>query len=139
IAGFSIIDANGQIWNGINNGPAGTQLSNGSMTAAVDIDQVPNGNGLMDLEIVAGNRVMKLDGTMLWDNTGSYGDGYPAVADLDLDGVPEVASTSQGNLQIFSNTGALLFRVPIPGGGQGGPPTIADFDGDGRREIAAAG
>lgn len=140
IAGFSVFDANGDIWNGLNFGPAGAQTGGSAMTVAVDIDQAVDSNGQRHPEIVAGNRVMKLDGTMLWDRSADFGDGYPAVADLDGDGLPEIAVVGQGSLRVFSHDGTLLFGpISLPGGGQGGPPTIADFDGDGRREIAAAG
>ncbi len=140
IAGFSVLDANGAIWNGLNGGPAGAQNSGSGMTVAVDIDRVADDQGNFHPEIVAGNRVMKLDGTMLWDQSANFGDGYPAVADLDGDGLPEIAAVGQGSLRVFSHDGTLVFGpIDLPGGGQGGPPTIADFDGDGQREISAAG
>ncbi len=141
ILGFSVVDATGAIWNNLNGGPAGGQGANSAITAAVDLDLIDDANGRKNLELIAGNRVMKLDGTMLWDRSATNSDGFPAVADLDGDGVPEVATMSAGQLTVFSADGANVVFGPIalPGGGQGGPPTIADFDGDGRLEIAAAG
>jgi hypothetical protein len=103
--------------------------------------------------------------TLLWQYIGP--DGYPAVADLDQDGDPEVVLVGDpapfgapldGQIIVLDGaTGELWCGIDptdamcqanptlrtspiyIPGGGRGGPPTIADFDGDGRPEIAVAG
>ncbi|MEM9462864.1 MAG: hypothetical protein AAGF11_52470 [Myxococcota bacterium] len=102
--------------------------------------------------------------TLLWEYVGP--DGFPAVADLDQDGTPEVVlvgdpapfNVRDGIITVLNGqTGELWCGVdptdamcqansslrtqpiPIPGAGRGGPPTIADFDGDGRPEIAVAG
>lgn len=53
---------------------------------------------------------------------------------------PEVAVVSSGNARVQTIDGTVVFGpIAIPGGGTGGAPTVADFDGDGRRELASAG
>lgn len=56
-----------------------------------------------------------------------------------LDGVAEVVTVEGGIVTAYELGGRVLFSEPIPGGGIGGAPTIADFDGDGRVEFASAG
>ncbi|GAB4216245.1 MAG: VCBS repeat-containing protein [Sandaracinaceae bacterium] len=80
--------------------------------------------------------------------SGGAGAGYVAVADFgdfpgvagDAPGRPEVvvSQTDLGRVGVYTLTGAPI-RVfsPSPGLG-GGPPTIADFDGDGAPEIGVA-
>ena len=69
-------------------------------------------------------------------------DGFTAVADLDLDGSPEVVVTIAGNNTVIyawdSQTGALKDQklgTQLAGGTGAGPPMIGDIDGDGRPEI----
>lgn len=95
-----------------------------------------------------------VDLTSSWELEGALGpsDAQVAVADLGtygdvpadddratLDGIAEVVWVNQGFVRVFTLTGRELIEVAIPAGGNGGPPTIADFDGDGRAEFAAAG
>ncbi len=52
----------------------------------------------------------------------------------------EVVVISAGTARVQTIEGTVVFGpVAIPGGGTGGAPTIADFDGDGRAEFASAG
>lgn len=89
--------------------------------------------------VVCGNKALRRDGTVLWDVSSTLTDGYPAIADFDGDGKPELVVIAQGKVRVQdATTGALLAELPLPGTGQGGPPTIADFDADGKMEIASA-
>jgi len=115
-------------------------------------------------EIIDGQRAYRLNGTPLWDlRTGpdAITRGYHAVGDLDNDGTPEVVVISSSDphgahvlhYDANSPTGVKLIRksVDINNGVStktfcnagseygGGPPTIADFNGDGFADVGAAG
>lgn len=93
-----------------------------------------------------------------WEQLQSYSgtkgtDEFAAVADFGAvvngtldrsrrDGVAEVAVISHGKAWILALDGTFVYG-PVANPGSidrgGGPPTIGDFDGDGRAELAAAG
>jgi hypothetical protein len=160
VLGRAIMDHDGRVVVGA--GQDGLEGTNGSYTGGIAVaadltaDEYP--------EIITGARAWTVNWqpgptvmlNLFWDS--GRPDGYPAVADLDLDGDPEVVLTSEGEITVLNAfTGALWCGVDetdlqcqgnqnlrtqpiaIPGGGLGGPPTIADFDGDGRPEIGVAG
>ena len=102
----------------------------GSTSFAADID----GDGMQ--EVIVGNAVYHADGSHLWSIPEP--DGYPAVADFDKDGGPEIVVVSAGTVRLQTAGGGVLWNVPNPAG-VGGPPTIADYDGDGMPEIGVAG
>ncbi|MCE9578437.1 MAG: VCBS repeat-containing protein [Deltaproteobacteria bacterium] len=73
---------------------------------------------------------------------GTFGDGVTTPDDRSkLDGIAEVAIIATGRAYIYTITGRQVFNADLAGAppGKGGPPTIADFDGDGRAEFASAG
>lgn len=115
-----------------------------------------DGDGRLD--IVSPSRVYRGDGSLLAD-TGLPGT-YVAVGDFDEDGVPEAASIdrathslnvwhysadAEGQFEVL-RTGVDIhgtFENICPSGtsgarGGGGPPTIADFNGDGTPDVAVA-
>ncbi|MFT3773875.1 MAG: FG-GAP-like repeat-containing protein [Minicystis sp.] len=128
------------------------------LTGVADLD----GDGKLD--VTDGQRAYRADGTVIWDlSTGpnAVKAGYHAVGDFDKDGKPEVVIISSGGphtMQLVqydpqSPDGAKVIRkgvdinngkttVSVCGGSSergGGPPTVADFDGDGFPDVGAAG
>ena len=111
---------------------------NRCLTHFADLD----GNG--ELELVTGGTAYQYNGTPLWDyGSGAAADGFSATGDLDGDLLPEVIVVTR------ENPGRLIIRegldghielgpYTIPGTGNGGPPTVADFNGDGEPEIGVA-
>ena len=121
-----------------------------------------DGDGLLD--VLDGQRAYKADGTPLWDlrqGANQIVSGYHAVGDFDLDGKPEVVVISSGGPHTMS---LIRYDPNAPGGAAvirkgvdinngistkafcnagseygGGPPTVADFDGDGVPDVGAAG
>jgi len=162
--GASLFDNDGLlVWStGLDGGLVGSPADYpGGIAAAVDL----TGDGRP--EIVTGRQAWSVTWTpgnppqvmvqQMWINNDG-GDGWPAVADLDLNGTPEIILVASGQLRVLDGkTGKLWCGVDptgvaceqnnalrtkayaVPAGGRGGPPTIADFDGDGRPEAGVAG
>jgi hypothetical protein len=124
---------------------AALTYSAGIFAIAVDVDS--DGR----VELVVGSGVYEWSGTT-WTpeaySTGGTATGHVALADFGdfpgtnawPPGTPEVAVVSAGTVRVQTLDGTLVFGpVTLPGAGSGGPPTVGDFDGDGRPEIATAG
>ncbi len=120
----------------------------GPISIAADLDQ----DGVM--EVIAGNTAYRADGVVEWTYdypahgdlgcAGSYPcDGYNATGNFDSDPEGEVVSVREGDVFVFNHDGSLLAKVHLPwidcSRNEGGPPTVADFDADGRPEIGVAG
>jgi len=105
------------------------------LSTAADLDLAPDGN----LELLAGNTAYKSDGTILWHDP-TLPNGFSGVGDFNGDGKPEAVLVGNGNVWVLNGaTGAILFGpFTLAGPGNGGAPTIADFDGDGLPEIGIA-
>jgi hypothetical protein len=117
-------------------------------TVVADLDQ--------DLrpEIIDASHAVTADpnipgGQPLWTTANGQTSGFVAVADILPDNPgPEVINICFGFFLLDGQTGAVLVgpggtvldaSIPIPGGGTGGAPTVADFDGDGFPEVSTAG
>ncbi|MCP4810333.1 MAG: VCBS repeat-containing protein [Proteobacteria bacterium] len=101
------------------------------MGVAADIDL----DGI--LEVVVGNALYKPDGTAIWANGQS--DGFVAVGNFDDDPKGEIVVAYTGTLRLQDDDGSVIWNKPGLTGSTIGPPTIADFDGDGEPEIGVAG
>ena len=131
IAGRQVLNSDGTIrWSGTGGrGSDGT----GPLSFALDV----NNDG--SLEVMAGNTAYTAAGDILWQ-TSSLPDGSNAAGDFDDDPFPEIVLVSSGQVWLLENDGTVKWGpVAIPGGGTGGPPTVADFDNDGNVEIGVAG
>jgi VCBS repeat protein len=128
--------------------------ANAANLVVSDVD----GDGKLDL--VTGSRAYKADGTLI-AQTGLPA-SYVAVGDFDKDGIPEIVAANTANhtlvlwhLDPAAPGGFTIVRQGIDINGAldpnlcgvgsagntkgGGPPTIADFNGDGTPDVALAG
>ena len=119
-----------------------------TLGSPMDFNALADLDGDGTLELVSGNKAWRVNGTALWDRADLPG-GSPAVADLNRDGVPDVAvvqPSAHSLIALNGRTGVTLWGAieinritPTMGPSGGGPPTVADFDGDGAPEVATAG
>jgi len=139
IVGDSVFDAGGaRLWVAEHGPGIDGCLQAGSSSIAADLD--------LDgpLEVIIGATAYDARGAVTWraqDGGALLADGYPGVADMDLDGLPEVVIVHGGSRGISVVSGLDgARRCAAPGGPAGavrggGPPTIADFDADGLPEV----
>jgi RHS repeat-associated protein len=113
----------------------------GPLSIAADLDMAVSPDGNPTLEVVAGNTAYHADGSVYWERTSALPDGFNAIGNFDADVFPEIVLVGNGNIYVLQHTGDTLWGpVSIPNaGGEGGPPTVANFDSDSQLEIGVAG
>lgn len=162
IVGWTILDGKtGAVIKNLD--PAVSATYGVKLVGVADVD----GDGMLD--ITDGQRAYKSDGTVIWDLRPGGANppptpiprGYHAIGDFDKDGKPEIVVISTGGPHTMSlvqydasltppvkvirtgvdinngiSTAAFCSAMTEYGGG---PPTVADFDGDGFPDVGAAG
>jgi hypothetical protein len=130
VAGTAVLNHDGTLrW-----GPRSDTGDNGwgplSVVVDLDLDGQP--------EIVSGKSAYRADGSVYW--TSSRREGFTAIGNFDIDPFPEIVVVDRDGMRLHQHDGAIIWGpVPIPGGGRGGPPTVADVDADGEPEVGVAG
>lgn len=149
VYGAVVYDATGTILDASRGFPVGADTSStlrGYVSVVADVDE----DGKM--ELVRGNAIDEWDaalkrwvaepyfvpGTLSIGQVAvaDFGD-YPIAALADRD-VAEIVVIEAGTARVQRVDGTVIKKVTIPGTGRGGPPTVADFDGDGKAEFASA-
>ncbi len=131
VAGRRVYSSSGTLlWTGTaqNGGPWGP------LSVAADID----GSG--NLEVVAGPTAYDANGAIVYDRSSTYGEAYPAVANLDADPQAEIIFKPRSGtaMVVLEHDGTTKWAVPWVETG-GGPPTVGNFDSDPEPEIGVAG
>jgi len=132
LIGNQLLNSDGTIrWSGTG-GSGGVPLY-GPLSHAADIDL----DG--EVEVIAGNTVYSSTGRVKYSNP-SLPDGLTAVGNFDSDSKAEIVLVANGSVWLLNYDLSVRWGpVALPGGGNGGPPNIADFDGSGKAQIGVAG
>jgi subtilase family serine protease len=155
VIGKTVVNGNGTIKGGYKYyGTTGTGTTAGIVIASQVVDLDLDGKQ----EIVAGNSAYNYNGTVRWTNT-RLPDGINAIGNFNNDPYPEIVYLTSGNeTGVPSKPGAKVYLLGYNGNilwgpvytkdlepstssypGNGSPPVIADFDGDGELEIGVKG
>jgi len=124
LIGDQALDANGTLlWSGSIASPGNIV----PIAADIDLDG--------EMEVIAGGYVYSADGTLLW-TTASPFSGWAATGNFDDDPFAEVVYALHSRLYLYDHDGTQIWTTKTTWAG--GPPTVADFDGDGKPEIGRA-
>jgi len=104
----------------------------GMISAVSDL----NGDGTQ--EILAGSTIYSANAEIVCSRTDPEADGYTAAADFNRDGYGQVVVVGNNQAAVMNRRCEESAAWTLPGAGTGGPPTVADFDGDGVPEIGIA-
>lgn len=142
-------------WQGM--GSVGTNGFMGPANAVGDVDL----DGKLNL--IGGNTLYDEMGNAMWTyaypvpstGTNCQGNaafpctGFSATGNFDADNEGEIVLVRAGSIYVLNHDGSVMQHngldaiIDIPkttcGKNEGGPPTVADFDGDGQAEIGVAG
>jgi len=117
-----------------------------------------------ELEVLAGATAYDIDGNVKWtfdflgnpitaancQSSGFPCDGFTATGNFDADTEGELVIVRAGVVYFVNHDGSpmldanaapIAIAIPVIGcsKNEGGPPTVADFDGDGQAEVGVAG
>ena len=102
------------------------------------ISAVSDLNGDGSQEVLAGSTIYNADGEIICSRSDPTADGSTAAADFNLDGYGQVVVVGNNQAAVMDRSCEESATWTLPGTGNGGPPTVADFDSDGTPEIGIA-
>ncbi len=100
------------------------------------VNTIADLDGDDNMEVILGPTAYRHDGSMYYSV--GIGDGHPQVADLDMDGQPEVLVVTQSGLSLIEHDGTLTYSNQQANLARWQPASIHDFDGDLQPEFAVS-
>lgn len=134
VLGNRVVSNTGTIrWTGTGGFSIGGSHPNGSLSIVANIDNVGSP------EVIVGASVYDSSGQLRWVNS-AVGDGFTAVGNFDADATAEIVVVGNGRVHLLDHDGSIVWGpVALPGGGRGGPPTVADVDVMVNRKLESPG